>query len=267
MLPVVDTKSPKTQEFLKLVLNELINGKPVLETGAFEIKFVEDSPMFPIFTEAPIKGASVDELIPESFRENGKIFLYMQAIKRYWYETMLGACDINCVNWDEKYPMTISFLVNITKPDLLHSIVKKFGIHKTYDLAIGRNKLLIQNKALPLIYYDPNSGLGCINGRQFKFKNDQPEFKIFAKLYQNIGTQVSRHSVLESAGYEECKDLTAQFSLKNKSLKCIGHKYATQIINGLVKKIRKMSGLTPKLLVLNEGSLTLRGQFYETPPI
>jgi len=267
MLPIIDTKSPKTQEFLKLLLNELINGKPTPEIGAFEIKFVEDSPMFPAFTEMPIKGASLDELIPESFHKNSKSFLASKEIVRYLYETLLGSCHLFCVDLDERYPMTIKFLVGVEKPDLLRNIAKKLGVQKTLNSSIGRNKLSKSAQTLPQIYYDPNSGLGVTNNKRFKFKNDQPEFKIFTKLYQSMGSPISRPVVLELANYEECEDFTLQRSIKNKSLKCVGHKYATQFINELAKKIRQMAGLTPELLVLNEGSLTLRGQFYETPPI
>jgi len=101
------------------------------------------------------------------------------------------------------------------------------------------------------VYYNPNTGVGYAYSKRFKFKNDQPDFSIFAELYKNINHSVSRSEILKMIGYEE-----------------VGTKdtIATYKINEVVKKMRSMTGLNTDQIVNNNGAITLVGEKLSSPP-
>lgn len=92
------------------------------------------------------------------------------------------------------------------------------------------------------IYYSDKTGIGYVNGKRFKFKNNQPEFFVFAELYNNFGESMERKRVLILSKHEET----------NSDME-------TYFINELAKKIRTRTGLNIDGLVLNNGCLTLTG--------
>lgn len=114
------------------------------------------------------------------------------------------------------------------------------------------------------IYYNPDTGIGYAYGKRFKFKNDQPDFIIFSKMYENINKPVPRTEVLEVIGYEETavRDrLTAGSKQKTSS-----QVMATYKINEVAKKMRSMTGLNTDQIVNNNGDLTLVGERLPSPP-
>jgi hypothetical protein len=96
---------------------------------------------------------------------------------------------------------------------------------------------------MPEIFYDKETGLGYINSKKFKLKDNQPDYGVFAKLYHRIGKKLLRNEVLKIIGLEEseAKRSTNTFA-----------------INDLAKKIRQRTGLNTEQLVNNNGNLTLR---------
>ena len=92
------------------------------------------------------------------------------------------------------------------------------------------------------IYYNPITGKGWVKGKIFTFKDHQPEFLLFEKLYKNINTTIKRNEVLNITGTSPNIKMT------------------TFYINDLVKKIRMRTQLNTQELVQNNGNITLVGQ-------
>lgn len=89
-----------------------------------------------------------------------------------------------------------------------------------------------------IIKYNAASGTGILRDLPFRFKNDQPEYKLFERLYARKNRPIGRSEILNIL---EIKD----------------SKMATLKLNDLAKKIRKRTTLTPQELVLNNGDMTL----------
>lgn len=96
------------------------------------------------------------------------------------------------------------------------------------------------------IYYNSKTGIGLANGKEFKFKDHQPEFFVFGKLFEQIGEPLKKEDVLKIAKYQGGM--------------------ATYFINSLVKKIRTKTKLNTRQIVLNNGNITLVGQKLEDFP-
>jgi len=88
------------------------------------------------------------------------------------------------------------------------------------------------------IRYNPITGVGLLRGKDFKFKDQQPEYFLFKDLYENYNRPVKKEVILKILKHS---DSTA----------------GTLAINDLVKKIRARTGLKPNELVLNNGNITL----------
>lgn len=107
------------------------------------------------------------------------------------------------------------------------------------------------------VSYNSESGIGFVDGKRFKFKDDQPEYRIFTRLTQQINQKLSRVEVLHFMGFTESRETIG--------LKLVSNEKATYAINELAKKIRKATGLNVNTLVVNNGSLTLAGKLDFTP--
>ena len=118
---------------------------------------------------------------------------------------------------------------------------------------------------LPKISYDSVSGIGYVNDKRFKFKDDQPEYKIFEKLYKRIGKKLLRKKVLKIMGIQNEEPFLKEpkwIRQKKKDTEVTD----TYRINEIVKKIRKRTELTPDELVNNNGNLILRAQKVKNHP-
>jgi hypothetical protein len=100
------------------------------------------------------------------------------------------------------------------------------------------HKELFSDYLKRVITYNTVTGVGTLRKKNFKFKDDQPEFVLFKMLYENFNEPVKREIVLKTLHKQEGKT-------------------ATLAINDIAKKIRTRTGLTTKELVLNNGNITL----------
>jgi hypothetical protein len=107
------------------------------------------------------------------------------------------------------------------------------------------------------ISYNEKTGIGHVGNKKFKFKDHKPEYRIFAKLLENINKKLNRYDVLELAHfYEDGEEPNP--ARKNAE---------TETINAVAKEIRKRTGLNTEQLVMNNGNLTLVGtRHIETAP-
>jgi hypothetical protein len=123
---------------------------------------------------------------------------------------------------------------------------------KSRDAFLDFYKSLGQSRAVKKeegVYYHAASGKGWANGKEFVFKDHQPEYRLFARLYAQIGEPVKRTEVLEILG------------LPPDDEKAPGMNHtATFHINDLVKKMRTRTTLKTHELVLNNGNITLVAQ-------
>lgn len=135
-----------------------------------------------------------------------------------------------------------------------------------YEIQIGEKgmKYFIQN-LIPEIHYNFKTGIGFVDGKRFKFKDDQPEYILFDRLYKQIGKRLLKKEVLKILKVDTEKPFLKEpewIGRKRKDTE-ITHTY---IINELVKKMRKRTGLNPNELVNNNGNLTLVGKKMKIPP-
>jgi hypothetical protein len=116
-----------------------------------------------------------------------------------------------------------------------------------YVLEINKEKLDLMYNGLisddahdtdRIIKYNAASGAGVLRDKKFKFKNHQPEFKLFEQLHGHKNRPVKRSEILEILGIKDSKN-------------------ATLAINALINKIRSRTKLTPQELVLNNGDVIL----------
>lgn len=134
-----------------------------------------------------------------------------------------------------------------------------------YEIRIDEKKIKdFTQSPITEIYYNCQSGIGFINGKRFKFKDDQLEYKVFPELYKNINLKVLRKKVIDLMGFTESKEFLN--SDDNKGNKFIVKQNATYRINELAKKIRKRTELNTNQLVNNNGNLTLVGKKLKTSP-
>ena len=104
-------------------------------------------------------------------------------------------------------------------------------------------------KKMASIEYNPITGDGIVNTTSFKFKDHQPEYRLFKLLCEKVNNKIQRYDVLVAIHfYEDGADIEPA----RKSLE-------TEEINKVVKKIRGKTGLTTKQLVNNNGNVTLLG--------
>jgi len=137
-----------------------------------------------------------------------------------------------------------------------------------YFLLVNKKKFTeISQRVFAAIYYNKNTGIGFVNDKRFKFKDDQAEFFVFPQLWKKIGKTLERERVLELSNYKQTSD--EKFSVliaKNSKRKTSFYISQTYFINELVKKIRRMTGLNTNQLANNNGNLTLSGTKLNTPP-
>lgn len=94
-------------------------------------------------------------------------------------------------------------------------------------------------KKSKIISYNKITGLGHIDHLRFKFKDHQPEFRLFGALFENINNVLSKQKVQELIG-------GSPFDW-------------TQHITAVVTKIKRRTKLTKDDLIQNNGNLTLVG--------
>lgn len=117
------------------------------------------------------------------------------------------------------------------------------------------------------INYNQNTGIGYADNKRFKFKNHQPEFFVFAEMYQNINKPVLKNRVLELSGHKEDANEGGFEKLadspRRKSSISVS---STYLVNELAKKMRTRTGLNTDQIVNNNCDLTLVGERLEIVP-
>lgn len=103
--------------------------------------------------------------------------------------------------------------------------------------------------SIPEVYYNNKTGVGFAGNKRFKFKNHQPEFKIFAEMHKSINNPILKIKVLELGNQDT-----------------VGEDVKTYFINELAKKMRKRTGLTKDNIVNNNGDLTLVAEIIQNAP-
>lgn len=173
------------------------------------------------------------------------------------YETQRAVLEMLCEERAIKIEST-DFLVSRDYEDR-NTYFKKITIlhprfdemYKKYNNKFPNNKT--DNKELPRISYNSVTGIGSVDGKPFKFKDHQPEFRVFELLFNKINEKIIRYDVLVATHfYEDGEDI-------NKNKKTL----ETANINNVAKRIRKITGLSTEQLILNNGNLTLLGKKME----
>lgn len=220
----------KIQKVLKIVLDEL------------EIHKTNEL----IGNKVPIK----------KFEKEGIYFTDAEAILNKIDDIEVLNAKLNYI-YKENNPIEPFYAFGITKNDLSQNLVWrgnpeiiKKAIKEINDKVEGSNKKeKLGLNFLPKIVYNDKTGIGITENKRFKFKNHQPEFRIFAEMYKNINNPIIRGEVLKISA---CKEL--------------GEDTKTYFINELTKKMRKRTGLTKDNIVNNNGDLTLVAEIIKNAP-
>ncbi len=128
--------------------------------------------------------------------------------------------------------------------------------HRLYDKAAYEknwNLKPIEENKLPIIIYNEITGIGTVNGNNFRFARGRKGgmmFRLFARLYKRMNQSINRFDVLEAISFYE----SGQESDSNNST------LETKAITNVVSKIRDKTGLNQQELVVNNGDVTLVGR-------
>src|SRR3989344_4915237 len=146
----------------------------------------------------------------------------------------------------------------IGDPHQIFRLYAKLGMKKP-----GQNKNIPESDkdndgTLPIIDYDRESGLGYTNGAKFKLKNDQPDYLVFAELYENIGATVPLTRILQLSGFTKTKNDQWEMLDKIKAKKVLFNQGPKYFLNKLAVKIRNRASLSDTHLITNNGDMTLR---------
>jgi len=105
------------------------------------------------------------------------------------------------------------------------------------------------------ILYNPETGVGKIDGRTFKIKPTDPAFPVFAGLYAVMNKPMDRQSVLINSGFYE----------EGQSPDPARRTSETAHINDIAKTIRRILKVDTTQLINNDGNLTLVGTKLKFP--
>lgn len=150
--------------------------------------------------------------------------------------------------------------------EIVTSFIKEIGYTPPLQSSTNKKDDIKQISVLTEIYYNKQTGIGYAHTKRFKFKNDQEEFSVFAKMYDRINKPISRIQVLKLSGYQEEKSGGLDRLANNSKRKPSIHTSATYFINDLAKKMRERTGLNTDQIVNNNGELTLVGRKLKNPP-
>lgn len=107
------------------------------------------------------------------------------------------------------------------------------------------------------IYYNQKTAVGDIDGREFRFKPDSSFAKVFSSLWGMIGTPLKRQEVL----------ILADFYEEGQEPDPARRSAETLLINNTAKSIRSALKIGPKVLINNDGNLTLLGKKVKSPKL
>ena len=139
----------------------------------------------------------------------------------------------------------------ITLPNNFDELFKKYK----QELLGSQSSVNSKIKTNIEISYNEVTGRGHAV-KEFSFKDNTSEFRVFKLLYENINNKITRYDILVTAHfYEEGEDIDKERKSQE-----------TFKINEIVKNIRTKTGLDTKQLVNNNGNLTLLGRKAENLP-
>ena len=288
MFTQIEPNHKNTREFLQYVVGEITRQYSLRPGKPAEVLISENSTPFPkviqISGEEGYKEMKKLDLlgvqVPSSYSlgmrdfngreialDNNMLKHYrMEIAISYIQEKLSGMCVLKNEPVNIDGSSSFIALIDVTNPDKLKQENDKIeSLTLKWDgLFQNKNADLIQ--ILPQIYYDKNTGIGYINDRRFKFKNNQPEFFIFAEMYKHINKPLSRNKVLELAKYKNNKSAALEYLTKNTKRKINSNTGITYFINNLAKKMRKRTNLNTDHIANNNGDLTLSGKKTKNPP-
>lgn len=108
------------------------------------------------------------------------------------------------------------------------------------------------------IYYNPKTGIGNVDTKQFRIKPSDVCFNVFASLYGTINSPVSRQDVLVDSGFYQEGDAPDPARRSNETL---------HINEKIAKVIRRILKIDVNTLINNDGNLTLIGSKIKSPKL
>ncbi|MDO8530329.1 MAG: hypothetical protein Q7S10_02925 [bacterium] len=255
----IDPDNPKNIEFLEHIVNEIVKAKLEGHFKIADITVQQDTKIFPIF-EKTKTSENVDTAAYETMMDTNKeIDQEAQAIYTYLYQTFQGEPGLGSVQRTNENPLTFEIRAVCKDEYKIFRIAEELKRKKPSRPITKRESIEVQEISLPMVEYDNQSGLGYVNGKEFKLKSSQPSYAVFAELYKNIGKVLPYARILELSGYiKNDKEEWIIFDKKRAKMALFsqGPKY---FINKLAVKIRAKTGLGDIHLVLNSGDIVLRG--------
>jgi len=262
----LEPEAPNTINFVKHLVSELLKREPLKHGKTIIIQVGEDSPYFPEFTDNILEGNQ--DLKPDDVvEERGVLAVHkLMAIREYledkfkFHTAVLWPKDINLD------PLALDIPLIVIDPNGLYKMAKELEVKSNYKNPESTIDNSEQATILATIYYNTKTGLGYANGKRFRIKNNQPDFRVFNAMWRKIGTPIPRVEILKLAGQTDIISPDLNSLTQNTSRKSSEHNSATYFINNLAKKMRKITGLNIDNICLNNGSLTLVGKKIRVAP-
>ena len=188
------------------------------------------------------------------------------------YEVFIGEDDTDDDNALDAFNYRMGALNQLKEEGLIVDYVLKdrseevagaehFSDWMSFKIAscrINEEKLKQHIKQLdqPKVYYDEATGTGEVNGEKFRLKKGSKDELLFTALCENIDKAVPRINILRIISFYRPDEKQPQEHRR---------KDETYSINEIIKSLRRKTGLTTKMLVNNNGDITLKGLLLVLP--
>ncbi len=257
MITRIEPTAPNTIKFLKYAVERLIERQPLEKGKLIKIRIQDGATPFPEFTENLLDGDDGIKIIDKIEDVDRNVADKLVQLKYYLDDTLKYHTATQMPIPENPDPLTLTIPFIVVDGDGLLKFASELGTENRTPSGEHSPTISISSRALPEVFYYPKTGIGFVDNRRFKFKNDQPEFAVFAEMYERIGNPITRKRILELSRYQEKKPSISNDLLKNMGVKNLAHTLTTYFINELTKKIRKRTGLSVDHLVNNNGEMTL----------
>ncbi len=254
----IDPDNSKNIEFLEFVIGK-IKAKQDQEMPNFiEILIQKGITIFPVFEKIEPSGDTANAAYERMRDENKKDDQEAEQICKYLLDAFKENIEMRVPLPPVDNPLALVLIIVIKNLHGVYMVAEELRKKEPNKPALKVKGVEAQEISLPIVEYDSESGLGHTNGEKFKLKNNQPDYAVFAELYENIGMTVPYGRVLELSGFARIKDNQWEMLDREKAKKALFSHGAKYFVNKLAVKMRKAINLSDTHLIINNGDMILR---------
>lgn len=254
----IDHNNPKNILFLEFIIQKIKDKEGLELSNVIDIEIQKGITPFPIFEKTkPNENINI-AIIEEKMNANKDYDQEAESIGKYLYEIFKESVTMRAPLRTKENPLTFNIVLVITNSYEIWKISEELKRVKLDMHTTEKEMTKSKSTSLPIIEYHCESGLGYMNGKKFKLKNNQPDYFVFMELYKNIGKTVKYSRILELSGFTNTENDSWKMIDKKKAEKSLFNHGSKYFLNKLVGKIRKLTGLSNIYLIINNGDMILR---------